>query len=241
MFASIFTLAAMAVERYSAIRFPIWTKFVRNPKTATVISMSIWLASLCLGVPAAIVYTVFEYEGVYYCADSFGESHHLRPTFFLVLFLIGYVIPLSTIFILSTLTVCSLWSATGPEGINVGVSMRSKKRATKIVISLVLVFACMWFPYHLNWIWVNYFGSSFTNSYFFYYFQVFAYLFAFTNSALNPLVYAFCSENFRKRLCRCSQPSIETRSATFHSRLAESSERSLPQFSQEMLMHRIAP
>ncbi|XP_014776421.1 galanin receptor 2b [Octopus bimaculoides] len=239
MFANVFTLTAMAVNRYVAIRFPIWTRLRRNHKDVVIISLVIWIVALCLGIPSSLIYTTVEYQGNFYCTDSFQDKRHLRPTFFLLNFLIGYVIPLSTILILSTLTVCNMWNSTNMEGINAAESLRNKRRATKIVISLVLVFACMWFPYHLFWIWVNYFHDSFEWSYAFYYFQVFAYLLAFTNSALNPLVYAFCSETFRKKLCIWSKRK-QDHSLLSHSRLTNYSIRSIPQNTQEIPMDKIS-
>ncbi|GAB1604913.1 galanin receptor type 3-like [Argonauta hians] len=241
MFADVFTLTAMSVNRYVAIRYPIWTRLRRrNGKDIIIISIIIWTVSLCLGIPSALIYGTVQYRGNFYCIGNFQDKRHLRPTFFLVNFLICYVIPLSTIFVLSILTVHNMWNTAKMEGINVTESLRNKRRATKIVISLVLMFACMWFPYHLFWIWANYFQGSFKKSYAFYYFHVFACLFAFTNSALNPLIYAFCSENFRKTLRNWPRRQQQRVTIVSHLKLANNSTRSLPQNTQEIPMHKIS-
>jgi hypothetical protein len=206
MFSSIFTLVAMAVDRYLAVRFPIHTKLIRSTSAAIGVCVAIWIASFCIALPGPIFYTVKRYTQygpvpIEICADDWGNRRCDRPTFFLIVFLLGYAVPLLTIFVLSILTVINLWKGQAPVRTNMVESIRNKRKVTRLVIVLVVVFGICWLPYHIAWIWVNYFPETFQNTYSFYYFRVFSYVLSYANSAMNPVIYALLSENFRKYLC----------------------------------------
>lgn len=205
MIASVFTLVGMAADRYLVVRYPIHTKFLRNPTAATFVCVAIWIASLSFAIPAPIFYTVKTYimcsGSLNVCADDWGSKVSDRPTFFLLLFLLGYAIPLLAIFVLSVLMVINLWANHAPNRTNMVESVRNKRKATRLVIVLVVVFGVSWLPYHISWIWSNYFQSTFQNTYVFYYFRVFSSVISYANCGINPVIYAFLSENFRKSLC----------------------------------------
>ena len=77
-------------------------------------------------------------------------------------------------------------------------SVRAKKKVTRLIIVVVALFCLCWLPSHIMWIWMNYFTLTVKRTYFFYYLRICAHVMAYGNSAMNPVIYAFLSANFRK-------------------------------------------
>ena len=203
MVTSIFTLVAMSFDRYLAVVYALETKHVRTPCIALVTSVIIWVVSFAIALPWPIFYTVKTYgedgpQPLNICADDWGSMRDDKPLYFLLLFFLGYLLPLLAIFILSTLMIRQLWILQEPEGPSMRASVSAKKKVTRLIIVVVAVFGICWLPSHIIWIWTNFFRSTFKRTYFFYYLKIVAHALAYGNSSVNPVIYAFLSANFRK-------------------------------------------
>ncbi|VDP70402.1 unnamed protein product [Echinostoma caproni] len=75
-------------------------------------------------------------------------------------------------------------------------SKRSKKRATLLVVTVVVVFGISWLPIHIVFLIQYYVGDP--NTDFFRILQILSNSLAYGNSSINPILYAFLSVNFRK-------------------------------------------
>ena len=239
MIASILTLVAMSFDRYLAVGFPLRTKHMRTPYKALGIVVGVWLLSLIMAVPWPIFFTIRVYrnlgpEEVVICADDWGGVGASRSTYFLFLFLLGYAVPLVAISILSTLMVRQLWIVDGYRchGTRTIESIKAKRKVTRLVIVIVVVFLVCWLPSHIIWLWTNYFSSSWHHTYRYYSMRIFAHVLSYANSAMNPVIYAFLSQNFRngfKRALCCKKRNIILRTSPFPSRsYSRSQERALP-------------
>ena len=203
MVASVFTLVAMSADRYCAVAYALETKHLRTPMVAFVVSLLIWILSLAVAVPWPVFYTVKTYDNlasypVTICADDWGHLKGSKPMYFLCLFIIAYIFPLVTIFVLSVLMIRQLWVLEEPEGPSMRASISAKRKVTRLIFVVVAVFCMCWLPSHVIWIWTNFFRHTWKRTYTFYYFRIVAYVLAYGNSAMNPLIYAFLSVNFRK-------------------------------------------
>lgn len=69
-------------------------------------------------------------------------------------------------------------------------------QTAQTVLVVVVVFCLSWLPHHIVHLWVE-FGSFPLNQASFM-FRVIAHCLAYSNSSVNPIIYAFLSENFRK-------------------------------------------
>lgn len=69
-------------------------------------------------------------------------------------------------------------------------------QTAQTVLVVVVAFCLSWLPHHVVHLWVE-FGSFPLNQASFL-FRVVAHCLAYSNSSVNPIIYAFLSENFRK-------------------------------------------
>lgn len=90
--------------------------------------------------------------------------------------------------------------------------MERIKRVTRMVAIVVMLFAVCWFPIHLITLWIQ-FDPNFPRTEAMHYFKLFGHTLSYANSCVNPFVYAFVNDGFRKtilkrssflsRLCSC--------------------------------------
>uniref|UniRef100_A0ACB8FD64 Galanin receptor type 1 n=2 Tax=Sphaerodactylus townsendi TaxID=933632 RepID=A0ACB8FD64_9SAUR len=75
-------------------------------------------------------------------------------------------------------------------------SEASKKKTAQTVLVVVVVFGISWLPHHIIHLWVEFGIFPLTPASFV--FRVIAHCLAYSNSSVNPIIYGFLSENFRK-------------------------------------------
>uniref|UniRef100_A0A8V0XVP4 Galanin receptor 1 n=1 Tax=Gallus gallus TaxID=9031 RepID=A0A8V0XVP4_CHICK len=75
-------------------------------------------------------------------------------------------------------------------------SEASKKKTAQTVLVVVVVFGISWLPHHVIHLWAEFGVFPLTQASFL--FRIAAHCLAYSNSSVNPIIYAFLSENFRK-------------------------------------------
>lgn len=76
--------------------------------------------------------------------------------------------------------------------------VQQRRHVTWMVLVVVLVFAFCWLPLYVVNIWQRVSGENFPQTYPVYTFKVFANVLAYSNSCVNPFIYSFMGENFRR-------------------------------------------
>lgn len=69
-------------------------------------------------------------------------------------------------------------------------------QTAQTVLVVVVVFGISWLPHHIVHLWAEFGVFPLTQASFF--FRITAHCLAYSNSSVNPIIYAFLSENFRK-------------------------------------------
>ncbi|MBW04653.1 Galanin receptor type 1, partial [Eschrichtius robustus] len=69
-------------------------------------------------------------------------------------------------------------------------------RTAQTVLVVVVVFGVSWLPHHVIHLWAEFGVFPLTPTSFL--FRITAHCLAYSNSSVNPIIYAFLSENFRK-------------------------------------------
>ncbi|XP_055008993.1 galanin receptor 2b isoform X2 [Boleophthalmus pectinirostris] len=193
MYASSFTLAAVSVDRYLAIRYPLRSRELRTPRNAVVAMVIIWGLSLVFAGPYLSYYDLIDYDNSTVCIPGWEEQN--RKVLDTCTFVFGYVIPVLIVSMSYTRTIKYLWTAVDPlDGMS--ESKRAKRKVTKMIIIVTVLFCICWLPYHV--VILCYLYGDFPFNQITYAFRLLSHCMAYANSCVNPIVYALVSKHFRK-------------------------------------------
>ena len=194
--ALVLTLTAMSIQRYRGI-----VHYLRRSKpshdSASITVACIWVFSVIIVVPYGVFLRFVDGE----CSEIWGTTGSQLYT--LGLFAFHYAIPLAVI------TFCYARIAIRirrghHEGDNIISGTRQARlkrsrrhvRAVRMVVLFVIVFAICMLPHQVVWLWLT-FGKEvrYSDN-----LLTFAYMFTFTSSVANPLVYFTHNPALRTRL-----------------------------------------
>ncbi|XP_029108052.1 galanin receptor type 1-like [Scleropages formosus] len=204
MLVSVFTLVAMSVDRYVAVVHASKSRAIRRRQHALAGACVMWLLSLVLSVPVAQQHVLTghpEAPNSTFCWEAWSHRG-ARHTYKVTILLVGYLLPL----LLITCSYARVLRHLHKKIKNMSKkSERSKKKTTQTVLLVVAAFMLCWMPHHVVVMWVE-FGTFPLNDASFA-LRIISHCLAYGNSCINPILYAFMSENFRKacrQSCSCS-------------------------------------
>ncbi|EMP31778.1 Kappa-type opioid receptor [Chelonia mydas] len=195
---SIFTLTMMSVDRYIAVCHPVKALDFRTPLKAKIINICIWLLSSSVGISAIVLggTKVREDTASTECSLQFPDSDYMWWDIFMKIcvFVFAFVIPVLIIIVCYTLMILRLKSVRLLSGSR--EKDRNLRRITRLVLVVVAVFIICWTPIHI-FVLVEALGDvpHSTAAISSYYFCI---ALGYTNSSLNPILYAFLDENFKR-------------------------------------------
>ncbi|EDV53309.1 allatostatin-A receptor isoform X1 [Drosophila erecta] len=200
-FASIYTLVLMSIDRFLAVVHPIRSRMMRTENITLIAIVTLWIVVLVVSVPVAFTHdVVVDYDAkknITYGMCTFTSNEFLSPrTYQVTFFISSYLLPLMIISGLYMRMIMRLWR----QGTGVRMSkesQRGRKRVTRLVVVVVIAFASLWLPVQLILL-LKSLDVIETNTLTKLVIQVTAQTLAYSSSCINPLLYAFLSENFRK-------------------------------------------
>uniref|UniRef100_A0A4W3HPL9 Galanin receptor type 1 n=1 Tax=Callorhinchus milii TaxID=7868 RepID=A0A4W3HPL9_CALMI len=193
MLVSVFTLSAMAVDRYIAIVHSRKSSCIRVSRNAWASVVFIWSLSLAVASPVAY-YHMLVYKDHHgpFCWENWSVLRH-RQVYRVLTFLVGYLLPLCLICYCYAKVLNHLHKKLR----NISKkSETSKKKTAQTVLVVIVVFCVSWLPHHVINLWSEFGQFPLTEASFA--FRIAAHCLAYSNSSVNPIIYAFLSENFRK-------------------------------------------
>uniref|UniRef100_UPI00325C344F Soluble cytochrome b562,Mu-type opioid receptor n=1 Tax=Homo sapiens TaxID=9606 RepID=UPI00325C344F len=195
MFTSIWTLCTMSVDRYIAVCHPVKALDFRTPRNAKIINVCNWILSSAIGLPVMFMATTKYRQGSIDCTLTF--SH---PTWYwenllkICVFIFAFIMPVLIITVCYGLMILRLKSVRMLSGSK--EKDRNLRRITRMVLVVVAVFIVCWTPIHIYVIIKALVTIPETT------FQTVSWHFCialgYTNSCLNPVLYAFLDENFKR-------------------------------------------
>ncbi|XP_078247505.1 neuropeptide FF receptor 1 [Pogona vitticeps] len=212
--ASVFTLVAIAVERFRCIVYPFRQKLTQRKALITIVI--IWVLALVIMCPSAVTLTVTKDE-YHFMVDAYNHSYPLyscweawpdqemHKIYTTILFSHIYLAPLTSIVIMYARIAFKLFKSSAPirgshPGDNEG--RRVSKRKIKVINMLIMValfFTLSWLPLWTLMLLTDYGNlTDYQLNLITVYFFPFAHWLAFFNSSINPIIYGYFNENFRR-------------------------------------------
>ncbi|XP_041364373.1 neuropeptide FF receptor 2-like, partial [Gigantopelta aegis] len=213
MCASVFTLMAIAGDRFFAIIFPLKSRVTQ--RKVSVVIVIIWISAFSIAMPPLFVYTYQERQWLDYverfCTDvwpvvntSASCDHGLtskRAYWSLVVVVLNWV-PMIVMIILYTVIIIKLrFNRVVPSSGALSMSaiqQRSKTKVVKMFFSVLIVFIICTVPFQVSKLFELYRDAQRERLPTWYnpvYFS--AIMLMYTNSAINPIIYGGLNENFR--------------------------------------------
>ncbi|KAK6326592.1 C3a anaphylatoxin chemotactic receptor-like [Coregonus clupeaformis] len=217
MFASIFLLAAISLDRCLSTWVVVWAHNKRTPGKAEVICVGIWLASLICSLPFTIFRQIQHNDNRTTCSYSLPHESSTYRNLVVFRFMLGFLIPFLVII-----------------GSYVAIWIRARRlqrgrphRSLRIIVSIVLAFFICWMPFHVfQFLDIMEDGSPGLKLVVHIAIPLSASL-AFLNSCLNPILYVFMCDEFQKKLRQSVLLVFENAFAEDHGMNFVSSTRSL--------------
>ncbi|XP_032817659.1 neuropeptides B/W receptor type 1-like [Petromyzon marinus] len=205
MFTSIFFLTVMSIDRYLVVVATVRSQKLsrRTYRAAKTVSLCVWMLVTLIVLPFAVFATTYTDElHRTSCGLDFPkpEKFWLKASRLYAL-LLGFVIPVSTI--------CALYSTMLYRLRSMRLNShaqaldKAKKRVTVMVFVVIAVCLFCWTPYHLATIVA--FTTDVQQTPFIVGLSYFITSLSYANSCLNPFLYAFLDDSFRKSFKKISE------------------------------------
>ncbi|CAL8259684.1 unnamed protein product [Boreogadus saida] len=197
MFTSIFTLTMMSVDRYVAVCHPVRALDFRTPAKAKLINVCIWILSSAIGVPVMVMAVTKETDtGRTVCTLGFPTPQWYWDTVTKIsVFVFAFVVPVLVITACYGLMIMRLKSVRLLSGSK--EKDRNLRRITRMVLVVVAAFIICWTPIHIFIIVKTMVTIDQKNPLVVAVWHLCIAL-GYTNSSLNPVLYAFLDENFKR-------------------------------------------
>ena len=206
---SIFTLVALAVERYFAILRP-FVHLARAVKSLLYkVVFGIWILATVLTAPGFFI-LIQDYN---YAKESIATNgttvapvwfEALDTTYSFVLFVFGLIIPSTVMIFCYSRVIYHVWFDTDANRATNVALLKSRRKLTKLFISVTVIFIITWTPTFTKLIVTRYIVDAETA----WKYELSIILLGLVGTTANPVIYSFRCSRFRHEViklltCRC--------------------------------------
>ncbi|PWA15863.1 hypothetical protein CCH79_00009078 [Gambusia affinis] len=188
MFSSIFLLIVISMDRCVSVMFPVWAQNHRSVQKASAVVVFAWLLAIGMSIPSMIFRDVQTTDGNQVCFNNYGQKSTSHKIIAVTRFIVGFVVPFTVIIICYSIIIFKLQNN----------RMTKSSKPFKVMTALVVTFFVCWLPYHV-FVLLELNHHSHDHNTLTTGLQVGA-LLASANSFLNPLLYVFMGNDFKKKL-----------------------------------------
>ncbi|XP_072498565.1 N-formyl peptide receptor 2-like [Notamacropus eugenii] len=206
LFASVFLVSLLSVDRCVTVLWPLWAKKHRRPHLAALGAMGAWIMALPFCGISLMIKDTITYQGVTYCYNNYdvwNETHGnyelwqkiAIPRYYALIIIhlvCGFVGPMVVIVVCYGLISVKLWQN----------QLASSRRSFRVLMAVVVAFFLCWLPFHV-FQWAEFISSLKNHQVLYTTVQQLGAIvtsLAFLNSCLNPVLYVFTRYDFREQL-----------------------------------------
>ncbi|KAI7793954.1 neuromedin-K receptor [Triplophysa rosa] len=225
VFASIYSMSAIALDRYIAIIHPLKPRLSATSSRCVIVL--VWSLAVTLAFPLCYYSTTRVIPHRTLCYVAWPRPSHNSFMYHVIVAALVYVLPLAVMAVTYTRVGLTLWGGEipGHSSENFQDHLQAKRKVVKMMVIVVVTFAVCWFPYHayfiatglkqeLNkWKWIQQIYLS-------------VLWLSMSSSMYNPIIYCCLNSRFRAgfqqvfRWCPCIQVSdyqteLEVQTARF--------------------------
>ncbi|XP_068937919.1 chemerin-like receptor 1 isoform X1 [Petaurus breviceps papuanus] len=203
MYTSVFLLTTISFDRCVSVVFPVWSQNHRSIRLASIACAAIWTLAFFLGSPSLVFRDTTMHQGKTFCFNNFSllanvshpyHSHlaqdsvaYMRHVMVTVTrFLCGFILPVFIITVCYLIIVCKLKRN----------RLAKSKKPFKIIVTIIITFFLCWCPYHTLYL-LELHHTSVPASVFSLGLPL-ATALAISNSCMNPILYVFMGQDFKK-------------------------------------------
>ncbi|XP_039868533.1 chemokine-like receptor 1 [Simochromis diagramma] len=199
MFASVYILVVISVDRCVSVVCPVWTQNNRNVRNAFYVSLCVWVLALIVNIQFFFfMHTEEVSKNTTYCFSSVEDFKYATPSVFHTIsithFLLGFAVPFTVIVACYAVIIHRLRT-------NRNLASQSS-RPFKVIASIIVTFFLCWGPYYIiDLIQLVVFIPP--NETFHYAFRIVLYVaenLVVLHCCLNPLLYVFLRQDFKAEI-----------------------------------------
>lgn len=204
IFCSVYTLLVISVDRFVAVMMPMKKLFTTTVTKWCVVG--VWLGSIIFSIPLVIAAKIVEHNGMFECTEVWKDVGLSSSDHIITFTSLTFVFPLIFISVAYGISGYKLWGSR-PPGQQNSITRKnnrsiieSRRNATKMLITVVIVFALCWLPFHVREMIRSEAPEISKKSPLF--LDLVLPWFGFINSCINPLIYIVFSKTFRREFQR---------------------------------------
>ncbi|KAL2084884.1 hypothetical protein ACEWY4_020402 [Coilia grayii] len=193
-YGGIYFITLMGVDRYLAVVHAVYALRVRTRTYGILASIVVWVVAILSSFPEVLYLKMSNTNAsaLNACIRD-EEKHDDRATAYFKMNVLGFVIPLAILLFCYTRILLTLLR-----------SRSGKRQAVRLVVVVMVAFLCCWAPYNVTlFFWglhnKGFFSDCESSKSLFLSLQI-TEVIAYTHCCLNPVLYVFVGEKFRRHL-----------------------------------------
>ncbi|XP_040183354.1 chemokine-like receptor 1 [Rana temporaria] len=196
LYASIFLLTVISIDRLISVVFLVWCQNHRTPKLALFVAVAVWILASIFSLPYFIFRDINDAAKDHVaCYNNFSEDEKVayarHKATLIVRFIVSFFIPFTIIISCYSVIILRIQRN----------HMTTSNKPFKAVLAVILSFFVCWFPYHVfsflelsanygenyHLYYITFVGIPITSS------------LVFINSCINPILYVFMGRDFKQK------------------------------------------
>lgn len=200
LYSSIYFLMMVSIDRYLALVKTMSVGRLRRPWWAKVNCAIIWMFAVAVSLPSVVfrkVMFIAEFNTTACITDPPSPNWYIATN--IILNVLGFLVPLVAIAFCTLQMICVLRN----NAMQKFKVVNTEKKATWLVLSVLLVFIVCWLPFHISTFIdtldrFKVFPTCTVKSVNHIFNQISTYI-GFSNSCINPVMYIMVGNHFRKK------------------------------------------